>query len=197
MSMRFACVGLLACILGGCAAPAPTRFHTLLAPATAMAAPDTAYAFDLLPVSVPEHVDVPQLVVRNGTGELVLVDTRHWAAPLGYELRNALSDRLMAQLGVRDLHRLAQPQGVPVWRIRVSVSRFESVPGAYALLDAGWSIADARATLSCATRVRENVTPGFDALVQGHQRAVAQLAAEIGAALQTLQSGEQPSCARP
>jgi uncharacterized protein len=195
MKLRIACGVLLAGVVAACASPAPTRFHTLLAPATAMAPANPAWAFELLPVSVPEQVDVPQLVVRSGVGELMPVDTRHWAAPLGRELRGALSDRLTAQLGVRDLHRLAQPDGLPVWRIRVSVARFESVPGGYALIDAGWSIDGSGAVaLSCATRAQHSVAAGFDALVQGHQRAVAQLAEAIGSALQALQTGAAASC---
>jgi uncharacterized protein len=195
MRLRILCVAPLAALLAACAAPAPTRFHTLLVPASTPAPANPAWAFELLPVSVPEQVDVPQLVVRSGAGELVPVDTRHWAAPLGRELRSALSDRLSAQLGVRDLHRLAQPRELPVWRISVSIARFDSVPGAYALLDAGWSIAGSGGpVLSCATRVQHGVAPGFDALVEGHQRAVAQLAQAIGGALQVLQSGAAASC---
>jgi uncharacterized protein len=195
MRLHIPCAVLLAGLLTACASPAPTRFHTLLAPASAAVPADPGWAFELLPVSVPEQVDVPQLVVRSGAGELVPVDTRHWAAPLGRELRDALSDRLTAQLGARDLHRLAQPRDLPFWRIRVSVARFDSVPGGYALLDAGWSISgEDGAVLSCATRARHAVAPGFDPLVQGHQRALVQLADAIGSALQALRSGSAAAC---
>lgn len=196
--LRAAATSVALALLAACASPASTRFHTLLprvdASTPAVSAQVAAYAIEVLPAEVPAQVDMPQLVVRSSDGELTLVETRQWAAPLPAELRTALSDRLRAQLGVRDVYRLARTDALPVWRIKLVVNRFDTELGVAALLDAGWSVSGDAATLSCASQAREVVAAGFDAAVQGHQRALARVASEIAAAVQALQAGAAPVC---
>lgn len=194
-SIRAACVLAVVSALAACANRAPTQFYTLLAPAEATPVPaESGYAIELLPVVVPEQVDVPQLVLRSGSGALQPVDTRRWAAPLGEELRTALSARLSARLGVRDVYRLTPPASLPLYRIRVRVGRFDSVPADYALLDAGWSVErrDDRSVRTCDARYREDVGAGIDALVAGHQQALARLADDIAATLRRFDAGGCP-----
>ncbi|MES0873408.1 PqiC family protein [Sinimarinibacterium thermocellulolyticum] len=195
VARRAAAALLAALMLAACASPAPTRFYTLLAPAgPTAAAPNPAYAIEVLPAEVPGQVDVPQLVVRSGAGELTLVETRLWAAPLRDELRTALSELLRARLGVRDVYRLARADELPVWRIKLVVGRFDTELGVAARIQAGWSIRGDKATLSCASLASEAIGAGFEAAVQGHQRALAHIADEIAAAVRALQTGPLPSC---
>lgn len=189
---------LLVALVGGCASTPETRFYTLLgpAPATAEPVPAAAFAIEVLPVSVPEQVDVPQLVLRRSDGELSLVESRQWVAPLGRELRAAFADRLTRVLGARDVYRLAVVPGVQVWRVKVDVARFDSELGRYVLLDAGWSIGDDGngARLTCATQVREAVGSSYEALVAGHQRALAGVADHIAGAIRQLAAGGAAAC---
>lgn len=187
---------LVATALGGCASTPDTRFYTLLGPAPSAADAAAAFAIEVLPVSVPGQVDVPQLVVRRSGGELSLVESRQWVAPLGHELRAALADRLTRTLGTQDVYRLAVVPGLPVWRIKVDVTRFDSELGRYALLDAGWSIGGTGkgARLTCATQVREAVGADYEALVGGHQRALVKLADQIAATVRQLAAGAAPVC---
>ena len=86
--------GALALALAGCAS-APLHYYTLVAPpgaAGATAAP-APYPFELLPVSVPAQVDVPQLVVREGGQGMLPLQDQRWIAPLGDEIRGALVHR--------------------------------------------------------------------------------------------------------
>lgn len=185
-------------LLGGCASTPETRFYTLLAPAPAASepVPAAAFAIEMLPVSVPEQVDVPQLVLRRSDGELSLVESRQWVAPLGRELGAALADRLTRVLGARDVYRLAVVPGVQVWRVKVDVARFDSELGRYVLLDAGWSIGGngTGARLTCATQVREDVGSSYEALVAGHQRALARIADRIAIAIRQLAAGGSAAC---
>jgi uncharacterized lipoprotein YmbA len=48
--------------------------------------------------------------------------------------------------------------------------------------------------VSCNSRVSETVGVGYDALVQGHQRAIGRLAAQIAAVAQSLGNGQTPAC---
>ena len=201
LAARRTALALTLLALAGCTSPAPTRFHTLLPPAaaphaTVQAAAQAAYAIEVLPAEVPAQVDVPQLVVRRGDGELTLVETRQWAAPLPSELRGALSDRLRTRLGVRDVYRLAPADTLPVWQVKLAVQRFDIELGVAARLDAGWSLRSGDAVLSCASQVREAVGAGFDAAVQGQQRALMAVADAIATAIEAAQSGRPPACPR-
>lgn len=172
-------------LLTACAAPQPLRLHTLMAAdlASAPAAAPTL-AIELLPVGVPAAFDQQQLVLRQGAGELTLLERDRWAAPLGEELRSALAAALSRALNSRDVSGLARP--ADALRIKVEVRRFESVPGSHALLEVDWSVtrgADANAQrLLCRSQQRVAAGASTDALVQAHQQALRALAREIAAA---------------
>ena len=184
-------------LLGACAS-APMHYYTLLPPAVA-AAPDPAasLAFELLPVSVPPQVDQPQLVVREGGQSVALLEGERWIAPLADEVRGALAADLVQELPGRDVGGMAAG-GKPVLQVRLDLRRFDSQPGSYALIDGTWSVrllhGAAPASLACGSRIREAVGPGYDALVQGHQRALHALAGQIAEAARALAAGQPASC---
>ncbi|MCP1374470.1 PqiC family protein [Dyella lutea] len=180
--------------LGACAS-APTHYYTLVPPASA--APEqggSGPAFELLPVSIPAQDDQPQLVVRQGGQGVALLQGERWIAPLADEIRGALSAGIARALGHPDVSGLAR-QGQPVVRIKVDVRRFDSQPGGYALLEAGWSLRlldgdGAPRSLACASRFNQPVGAGYDALVQGHQQALGRLADQIARAARDLEAGD-------
>ena len=190
--------GALALGLAGCTS-APVHYYTLATPFVAGAHTTPApYPFELLPVSVPAQVDVPQLVVRTGGQGMQLLDGRRWVAPLGDEIRGALSADLANVLGVPDMSGLPG-NGQPRLRIMLDVRRFESVPGDHVLIEAAWSLRRAgdsgrQGVLSCVSLVGAKVGPGYDALVAGHQQALASLATRIAAAARAYEAGDRPAC---
>ncbi|MDE1962795.1 MAG: membrane integrity-associated transporter subunit PqiC [Xanthomonadaceae bacterium] len=192
LSARFATLGAVLA-LGACAS-APTRYYTLVPPASAAPVQGGAGpAFELLPVSIPAQDDQPQLVVREGGQGVALLQGERWIAPLADEIRGALSADLAGALGRPDVSGLAHA-GKPVVRIKVDVRRFDSQPGGYALLEAAWSLRlldgdDATRSLACSSTFRRPVGPGYDALVQGHQQALGQLADQIARAARELAAG--------
>lgn len=193
LSRRLAPVAA-ALALGACAS-APTHYYTLIAPAAeAPAATSPGLPFELLPVSVPAQDDQPQLVIRQGGQGVALLDGHRWIAPLGDEIRGALSADLAQALGRPDVTGLAQGN-TRMARIKVDVRRFDSQPGGYALLEAAWSVrvlgGDApERTLACTSRFNQSVTGGgYDALVQGHQQALGRLAGAVADAVRALAAG--------
>ena len=186
--------------LAGCAS-APMHYYTLMAlagaPTAAVGQGAAGLPFELLPVSVPAQVDVPQLVLREGGQRVAMLEGRRWIAPLGSELRAALSADLARQLHSDDLSGLADGQR-PLLRITLDLRRFDSQLGDHALIEAGWSVrvlhADHGRALACSSRVEESVGPGYDALVQGHQRALARLAAQIADVARALGRDQPASC---
>ncbi|MBQ4854163.1 membrane integrity-associated transporter subunit PqiC [Rhodanobacter sp. B2A1Ga4] len=197
-------VGVAAGLLLAACASAPLHYYTLVAPADSSASGLVAPAstapslpFELLPVGVPAQVDQPQLVVREGGQGVALLGSERWIAPLGDELRSALSADLARELGSQDVSGLPG-NGKPLLRIKLDLRRFDSAPGSYALIEAAWSVrllhGAQPATLACTSRVSETVGPGYPALVQGHQRAIARLAAQIATAARALGAGQAPAC---
>ena len=198
-----AAAGLL---LAACAS-APLHYYTLVAPAdesagglvapAAEASVAPSPSFELLPVGVPAQVDQPQLVVREGGQGVALLGSERWIAPLGDEVRSALSADLARELHSADVSGLPG-NGKPLLRIKLDVRRFDSAPGSYALIESAWSVrllhGTRPAALACSSRISEAVGPGYPALVQGHQRAIARLAAQIATAARALGGGQSPAC---
>jgi len=182
-----------ACVSGG--SRPPERFHTLLAPdIAASAASGTAKSVyvDLLPVHVPAQVDHAQWVVRQSDETLLMLEQDRWAAPLPDEVRGALIERLAARWSALDVRAVGLP-AASVWRVRIDVQRFESIPGREARLEAAWSLwlpasaAPPReaSALVCRSVLVESVgNGGIDALAAGHRRNVTKLADAIGERLQ-------------
>jgi uncharacterized lipoprotein YmbA len=190
---------LAAALVAACSAPKQERFHSLLAselPAPATPAGLQAVVVDMLPVGVPPLVDQPQWVVRASDDTLQVLEQERWAAPLREELRSALAEQLAARWAVVNLQTLPQP-ATSVWRLRLDLQRFESVPGREARIDGTWSLLPPRnaAALVCHSTLRESVGDGgVPALAAAHRRLVARLADEIGQRLQALQRGEATRC---
>lgn len=188
---------LLGLLLAGCAST-PLHYYTLVAPAAAPGqAGETSLPFELLPVGIPAQVDQPQLVVREGAQGVAMLGNERWIAPLNDELRSALSADLARELHSQDISGLPD-NDQPSLRIKLDVRRFDSQPGGYALIEGAWNVRLLRggqsASLACTSQVREPVGPGISALVQGHQRAIAQLAAQIATAGRALGAGQTPDC---
>lgn len=203
--------------LAACAS-APLHYYTLVAPAdpsaSGLLAPADESAsgvaegmaanaaapslpFELLPVSVPTQVDQPQLVVREGGQGVALLGSERWIAPLGDEVRSALSADLARELHSPDVSDMPG-NDKPLLRIKLDLRRFDSQPGSYALIEGVWNVRLLHGAhpgaLACASRISVSVGPGYPALVQGHQRAIAQLAARIAAAARLLGSEQTPVC---
>jgi uncharacterized lipoprotein YmbA len=193
---------LAASLLAACSAPKPERFHSLLASelaAPAAPAGGQTIVVDVLPVSVPPLVDQPQWVVRAADDTLQVLEQERWAAPLREELRSALVERLVARWAAVNAQTLPQP-AASVWRVRLDLQRFESLPGREARIEGTWSLLPPRnaSALVCRSTLRESVGDGgAPALAAAHRQLVARLADEIGQRLQALQRGETLSCPQP
>ena len=184
--------------LAACAS-APLHYYTLIAPAdeSLSNAGSASLPFELLPVSVPTQVDQPQLVVREGGQGVALLGSERWIAPLGDEVRGALSADLARELHSQDISGL-HGNDRPRLRIKLDLRRFDSQPGSYALIEGAWSVrllhGAQSGALACTSRINVPVGPGYPALVQGHQQAIARLAGQIAATARLLGNGETPAC---
>ena len=191
----------LAAALGACAS-APTHFYTLqheAAPiANAAPASSAPFQIEVLPVAVPPQVDQAEFLVRQSDQRVAVLDNERWAAPLAAELRGAFAADLVTALGTRDVYGLPRPPAVPVYRIVIDVRVFDSWPGRHARIRADWSVRGntEAALVTCTSTASEDVGADYDALVQGHQRAIAQISGDIAATVRGLAGGGVGACPR-
>jgi hypothetical protein len=197
--MRYLLAACGAAMLAACAS-APVHYYTLVpasdsAPAESAAAP-APFQFELLPVGIPAQNDVPQLVVRQGGQAVSLLNGERWVAPLGDEVRGALSVDLAQRTHAQDISGGVAANGKPVLRIKVDLRRFDSSPGNYAQIDATWTVRELRsqAVLTCTSHISESVGQGYGDLVAGHQRALSTLAGQIAGVAPAMAAGSVPAC---
>ncbi|WP_433704924.1 PqiC family protein [Paraburkholderia sacchari] len=188
-----AAAAFAALALAACSSP-PARFYTL-SPADAAAPVRTApasppFLIEVPSVDVPEQVARNQLVVQKNAAQVDVLEQERWASPPADEIGRALSDDLAAQLGTIDVVNSAYPPGASVYRISVNVQRFESWPGKRAAVDAVWSVRalGTQAVMTCRASVAEPVAGGYDALVVGHRRALAELASQIARGVEAMEA---------
>ena len=190
-TMRAAALSALLAALAACSSPA-SHFYTLSAsgpsPDAVRTASNPAFLIEVPPVDVPPQVAKNQFVVQTGPTQVQVLEQERWASLPGDEIRRALSSSLTQQLGTIDVYGSPYPDRVPVYRISVNVQRFESWPGSRAQIDAVWSVRAVRtqAVLTCRSVVVEPVSGGYDALAEGHRRAVQRIATEIATAVRNL-----------
>ncbi|KVF78317.1 hypothetical protein WS75_01035 [Burkholderia sp. FL-7-2-10-S1-D7] len=195
MSARIAtCVALA--VLSACGSP-PVHFHTLAVADDARVeatAAHPAWLIDIQAVHVAAPADGNRLVVQRSPQRADILEQERWAAPLGDEMRDGLSTRVASMLGTIDVHRVAHPDGTPVYRVAVDMQRVESWPASHVLLDATWSVSSAagQPALTCRSIVRADTAAGYDALVDAYRRALDALALGVAAGIRTAATHAAP-----
>src|SRR5262245_21939829 len=181
-------VCLIVDFASGCASP-PSRFYTLTAGTTA-ATTSSNLSVAVGPVSVPEVVDRPEIVLTTGPNQVRPDEFNRWASPLQNGISRAVAENLVLMLGTPRVTLSTQMLSADAdYRAAVEVQRFESALGEAAALDAVWSVRRAKdgRTEMGRTTVREQVQEkDYDSLVAAHSRAVARLSQDIAAAVRAL-----------
>jgi uncharacterized lipoprotein YmbA len=139
-------LSLLAALLAaGCAGTSPpTHFYALetaTAPATIAVMPELSLG--LGPVMLPDTLDRPQIVSRNGLYRLDLAEFHRWAGDLKANLSRLLAVRLMGALGTDRvfLHPWARHRKLD-YQVRVDILRYHGTLGGEAELTGTWTLLD-------------------------------------------------------
>jgi uncharacterized protein len=180
---------ILASIGAGCASPR-SDFYTLSR--SAKATPETAdYSVAVGPVSVPEIVDRPQIVMRTGANQVFIDEFHRWGSPLRDDIARVVAGNLAALLGTPQVSVFPHPTfSAAKYRAAIDVMAFDSTPGESAALDAVWGIRGPGdgAIRSGRTTVRETVSDaGYSALIAAHSRALEKLSGDIADAIRGLE----------
>jgi hypothetical protein len=184
--------------LGGCGSTPRTNFYTLSATtAPAEIAPtQRADRVAVGPVTVPDLIDRPQLVMRVTATQVTLLDLHHWAEPLKYQIPGVVATNLANLLSTTRVSEYPEVGGeMPDYWVSVDVQSFESIPGQGVSLDALWAV---RRTVAGESRLGRTAVripaagPGYDNLIAAHGVALTRMCEEIADAIRAMQSQVQP-----
>jgi uncharacterized protein len=187
---------LLAGVLGvisGCGSSPIARFYTLK-PDAAPASAEDAVALRVVvnPVTIPDLVDRPQIVTRGAGNQVQLDEFARWGEPLKGDIARVIAANLGALLGSERVSVFDSGSDVPpVWRVRVDVMRFDSMPGDAVTVDAQWTVWPPKKTTPVLGHSLEHEPvqgQGYDAVVAAHDRALAAVSRDIASAIRTSQA---------
>ncbi len=187
-TLAWSCSGILAPV------PDPSRFY-LLSPIanssdnTAAAMPELSLGIG--PVTLPDYVERPEIVVRTSPTQVRHSVIDQWAEPLGRNVTRVLSENLALLLGTSDVAAFPSFEVSHMqYQVRVAFLGFEQDAQHRALLSARWDIvhldskqlALSRYTTLTHPAVGDDVGSGVVAL----SAALGDLSREIAEAVRTL-----------
>jgi uncharacterized lipoprotein YmbA len=188
LSLLLACTGLA---LSGCGSSPPVSFFTLPSVPPAAAVTAAAYSVVVGPVTVPEMIDRPQLVLRASPTRVEVTEQARWAAPLKTEIPRVIAEQL-AQLLPGAITATSFQRAIPApdYRVLIDIQRFDSTPGEGAAIEASWTVrGPGGALVSGQSAASEPAGAGYDELVAAHGRALNAVSRDVAAAITKLRGG--------
>lgn len=191
--MRKIALGMLTVCLtvatAGCSRSPRVTFYTLESGAQAMtaAAATSVPVIVVGPVTLPEVVDRPQLVMRVAVNRVDILETHRWAEPLKSEIPRLIAENLGGLLGSSRVSSYLQHVGADAdFRVLVDIQRFESSPGEAVTVEAVWTLRRVAggARKTGRTLVREPVrAEGYDPVVAAYGRALLAVSSDLASAI--------------
>ncbi len=182
----FALIGAVL-LLAACGSSPKVSYYTLRTTPTAdRQGASAGYPVVIGPISVPDMIDRPQVVIRTGSNQVAINEMARWAEPPRAEIPRVIADNLRPLLP--GAHVSIYPQGADsegALSVAIDVQSFDSAPGEAATVDILWTLRSAgKAPMKGRSIVREPVAgAGYDALVAAHARALTAVSRDIAAAI--------------
>lgn len=185
--------------LTGCASSPNESFYTLSAGVpvngATPASGESAYSIAVGPITLPEVVDRPQIVLRASPNEVIIVELHRWAEPLRSEIPRIIADNLTADLNVKRVAAYPQSAGDNAdYRVLVDIQRFDSTMGESVTIDALWTVKRVSdgALRTGRSMARESTGGGtYEAVVAAHSRALGMICHEIAEAIRSSASSRR------
>ncbi len=148
MMVRFAFPWVLAGLLSlaACTTTTPPSSFYTLDPDYAIK-PDSRRDLTLAlgPISMPQYLDRPQIVTREGGNRLKVDEFNRWGGSLEEEIAGVLAHRLNGRLGTHRIYDYPSRVGSNTdYRIALDIRRLDGPLGGELRLDVAWSIVDDR-----------------------------------------------------
>ena len=184
----FALALIVSTIIVGCATSPASRFYTLSPVEVAEPRPGVKpIAIAIGRVTVPELVDRPQIVSTIDANRVCIDEFARWADPLKSQIARTLAADLMQYIPGSIVSVYPQRANDNGYRVSVDVQSFDSPTSGPVTLAVIWSVHRPMGNaVDGHTVVRDAVSgAGYDALVRAHSRALALVARDITAAMQS------------
>ena len=186
------CSGMLT--IYGCSSK-PTKFYVLTPLAEVQTIPDRlnedTLSIGVGPISLPDYVNRPQIVTKNGANELVIDEFYRWAEPLRTNVSRVLSDNLATLLVTENINKYPWNRFVHIdYQVSIDFTRFDSVIGKEATIEARWIVLTDRGRNEILRKkskiTKEAETEHYDAIVIAESQALAELSQQIAHEIHTL-----------
>lgn len=178
---------LAVAVLAGCSRSPKVTFYTLNVAATNETPAPPLNSVAIGPVTLPDLLDRPQLVVRTSTNRVDILETHRWAESLKSEIPRIIAADLGILLKPARVSTYPQSAGLEAdYRVLLDIQRFEMTVGEGVGLEALWSVrrSDGGVPKTGRTVVSEPVSAaGYDALVAAQSRALAAVSRDLTQAL--------------
>ena len=200
MKMRCSITGIITlclavALLAGCSSSPRVTFYTLNVAATNEAPAPTLNSVAIGPITLPELLDRPQLVVRRSANRVEILENHRWAESPKSEIPRILAADLGILLKPARVSTYPQNAGLEAdYRVLLDIQRFEMSAGEGAGLEVLWSVRSSEGGLARTgrTQVSEPVdAAGYDALVAAQSRALAAVSRDLAQALRELAPAAQ------
>jgi uncharacterized lipoprotein YmbA len=178
--------------LGGCGTSPQANFYTL-GPVTAATAAYTVRAISvvILPVTLPDMLDRPQIVTRVDANQVHFDEYERWADPVGGQIQRTIAADLGQALSGARVS--AYPQdGDPAstYRVRVDIQKFDALPGDAVMVDTLWSVVPPKggAIVNGRTSIRQPCAgAGYGAVTAAYSAALAVVSRDVATAIHAAQ----------
>ena len=141
---RFGLLALfgLCWLLSACAESQPSRFYLLSSlPPEETANSSKPLSVGVGPISMPEYLNRPQMVTRDGGTKLALAEFDRWGEPLDELFGRVMSENLSALLGTERVYRLPRRRtGNLSYQVEIDIFRFDADETGLVYLTARWSL---------------------------------------------------------
>lgn len=178
---------LAVALLAGCSSSPRTLFYTLNAAAIKEAPAPPLNSVAIGPITLPDLLDRPQLVVRTSANRVEILESHRWAESPKSEIPRIIAADLGVLLKPARVSTYPQNAGLEAdYRVLLDIQRFEMTAGEGASLEALWSVrrSDGGVPKTGRTLVSEPVgAAGYDALVAAQSRALAAVSRDLARAL--------------
>ncbi len=190
------CSGMLT--IYGCSSK-PTKFYVLTPLSEVQTIPDRlnedTLSIGVGPIILPDYVNRPQIVTKNGANELVIDEFYRWAEPLRTNVSRVLSDNLATLLGTENITKYPWNRFVHIdYQVSIEFTKFDSIIGKEATIEARWVILTDRGRNEILRKkskiTKKAETERYDAIVVAESQALAELSQQIAHEIHTLSNSQ-------
>jgi len=153
----------------------------------------------VMPVSVPERLARPQIVVRSDAARLEILEQDRWSAPFNNELQDALRALLVQRLGALDVTNSGRAGDAPVYRIMVELQQLDAVRSGPVQAQFGLTVvrsdtrakSDTQVRSTCSLRLQDSAGATVADVVQALQGMVVSTADALVLQVNALRNGKR------